>query len=140
MVKLKILKLCHCNLEVKPYSSYTNMLLVLIKPTFLFSAVPSAPVNPHVKDVETRAVTLKWSPPAKDGGSPVTGYTIEYRVSGMFRWDVANHGEPIMDQRYTVRNLKDGESYEFRIAAVNKAGTGTFAPVDMIVAVKEPIG
>ena len=97
-------------------------------------------MNPQVKDVERRAVTLKWFPPAKDGGSPVTGYIIEYRVSGQFGWDVTNHGEPIMDQRYTVRNLKDGESYEFRIAAVNKAGKGAFAPVDMLVAVKEPVG
>ena len=102
--------------------------------------MPSAPVNPQVKDVERRAVTLKWFPPANDGGSPVTGYIVEYRVSGKFRWDVANHGDPVVDQRYTVRNLKDGESYEFRIAAVNKAGTGAFAPVDMIVAVKEPVG
>ncbi len=65
----------------------------------MFADVPEAPLNPAVKDVERRAVTLKWFPPARDGGSPVTGYIIEYRVSGMFRWDVANHGDPIVDQR-----------------------------------------
>ncbi len=107
---------------------------------FFPSDVPDAPLNPAVKDVERRAVTLKWKAPAHDGGSPVTGYMIEYRVSGHFRWEVANHGDPVPDQRYTVRNLRDEESYEFRIAAVNKAGTGPFAPIDMVVAVKEPIG
>ncbi len=107
---------------------------------FPFLAVPGAPTSVKVKDVEKRSVSLKWSAPSSDGGSPVVGYIIEYKPSGAFRWDVANHGDIIPDQRFKVMGLKEGEDYEFRIAAVNKAGQGPFAPLDSIVPVKEPIG
>ncbi len=34
--------------------------------------------------------------------------------------------EPVSGVEYTVPNLVDGKEYEFRVAAVNKAGPGEF--------------
>jgi hypothetical protein len=34
--------------------------------------------------------------------------------------------EPVSGIEYTVPNLVDGKEYEFRVAAVNKAGPGEF--------------
>ncbi len=34
--------------------------------------------------------------------------------------------EPVSGVEYTIPNLVDGKEYEFRVAAVNKAGPGEF--------------
>ncbi len=34
--------------------------------------------------------------------------------------------EPVSGTEYTVSNLVDGKEYEFRVAAVNKAGPGEY--------------
>ena len=34
--------------------------------------------------------------------------------------------EPVSGVEYTVPNLVDGKEYEFRVAAVNKAGPGEY--------------
>ena len=35
--------------------------------------------------------------------------------------------QDILDTEYTVKGLKEGKEYEFRVAAVNKAGLGDFS-------------
>lgn len=38
-----------------------------------FSGTPSAPINLRVVETTSRSVTIKWSPPESDGGSPIIG-------------------------------------------------------------------
>ena len=40
---------------------------------------PSKPTNLRVTDVWKDYIGVSWEPPLKDGGSPVTGYTLEQR-------------------------------------------------------------
>jgi len=38
-----------------------------------FSDAPGAPGLPEIVDYDERMVELKWEPPIRDGGAPVTG-------------------------------------------------------------------
>ncbi|XP_061466182.1 immunoglobulin superfamily member 22 isoform X2 [Rhineura floridana] len=47
---------------------------------------PGTASQPQVTDVTKDAITITWNPPAKDGGSPVTGYIVERRKKGSSLW------------------------------------------------------
>lgn len=84
---------------------------------------PSKPGTPEVTDYDKDFVELTWTPPAEDGGSPITGYVIEKRDKFNPNWekvvDVVGTGTTAK-----VPDLIEGNQYEFRIRAVNKAGPG----------------
>lgn len=100
---------------------------------------PGAPGIPKITDMTNTEVTLSWSAPSDDGGSPITGYVIESRIEGGFKWQCANEHEGVTGTRYTVGHLHEGTQYEFRVAAQNKAGTGLYSECGMPVVVQEPI-
>ena len=50
--------------------------------SFPYIDVPGAPGIPDVSDVLAESMTVSWTPPTNDGGSPITGYTVEKRESG----------------------------------------------------------
>ena len=66
---------------------------------------------------------LTWEAPANDGGSPITGYTIEKKDKFSSRWSKVNVST-IQETTFTVSGLQEGEEYEFRVTAQNKAGLG----------------
>lgn len=71
--------------------------------------------------VTRTTVSLKWSAPLNDGGSPIVGYIIErkpYTLTGEGRWLKCNYTN-VTDTFYTVTALGEGEPYEFRVIAKN---------------------
>lgn len=78
--------------------------------------------------------------PSKDGGSPVFNYVIEYKPTSGHKWLPANKDETVPDTTYTVKNLVEGEVYEFRVSAENKAGVGKPSSVSEKVTIKVPVG
>lgn len=80
---------------------------------------PTAPGAPTAVDVSvvTTVATLTWAPPTRDGGSPITGYTV-IRVGG------ATHSKASTDRSDTFTGLTVGVLYTFTVAAVNAVGTG----------------
>lgn len=70
-------------------------------------------------------VSLKWNPPRDDGGSPITGYVVErFEKRGGGDWaPVANLGV-VRVTNAMVTGLADGETYQFRVCALNAAGQG----------------
>lgn len=68
------------------------------------------------------SVSLSWDAPRTQGSSPVTDYAIEHRGVGG-SWTAFDDGVSI-DRSATVTGLEAGREYDFRIAAVNPAGTG----------------
>ncbi|XP_033116214.1 twitchin-like [Anneissia japonica] len=84
---------------------------------------PGAPGTPVAKDTDKTAITISWTPPKSDGGSPITGYVVEKREAGASRWAPASRA-PIRDTSFTVSKLTEGKEYEFRVKAQNKAGDG----------------
>lgn len=79
------------------------------------------PGKPEVTNVTRTTVSLKWSSPLYDGGSPIVGYIIErkpYTLTGEGRWLKCNYTN-VTDNFYTVTALGEGEPYEFRVIAKN---------------------
>lgn len=88
-----------------------------------FSDEPGAPGKPEVTDWDKDHVDLRWTPPTKDGGSPITGYVIEKREKGSPKWVKAAEVGP-HETKGTAGDLDEGVEYEFRVRAVNAAGPG----------------
>ncbi|KAJ9595175.1 hypothetical protein L9F63_013533, partial [Diploptera punctata] len=84
---------------------------------------PAAPGLPEIIDWDETSVKLKWEPPIRDGGAPITGYVIEMmdKYGGAFVKAAEIHGNTCQG---TVPKLEEGNTYQFRVRAVNKAGPG----------------
>ncbi|XP_033934083.2 immunoglobulin-like and fibronectin type III domain-containing protein 1 [Pseudochaenichthys georgianus] len=81
---------------------------------------PGPPGPPECSDITENAVTVEWTLPEYDGGSPISGYVIERReMTG--KWIRVNK-TPVLDLRFRVSGLFEGNSYEFRVFAENVAG------------------
>ena len=84
-------------------------------------------------------MVLNWSPPKSDGGSPITGYVIEKKDKFGTRWSRVNP-EPVKETNYKVTGLTQGEEYQFRIVAENKAGPGKPSDASETRIAKPPYG
>lgn len=83
------------------------------------------------------SAVVSWQQPANDGGSPVTGYTIERQSSYSPRWVIVNK-TPVQNLSLKVDDLIEDNVYQFRVIARNKAGPSEPSkPSDSIVA-KDP--
>lgn len=87
------------------------------------SDVPGSPGAPEVKDKTKSSITLGWSPPDKDGGSPIKGYIIELHEEGSPDWRRMTPADKLHPfTEFTVPDLREGKKCKFRIYAVNAAG------------------
>lgn len=84
---------------------------------------PSAPGLPEIIDWAENMVKLKWEPPIRDGGAPITGYIIEMKDKFGTTFVKAAEVEGRVCTG-TVTRLEEGNQYQFRVRAVNKAGPG----------------
>jgi hypothetical protein len=76
-----------------------------------------------VESVGPMSVTLKWQPP-RDLEN-ITGYLVEYRVSGTGPW-MQEHVDGAGMTTYTVDGLTSGTTYEFRVdTKVNGSPVGS---------------
>ena len=94
------------------------------------AAIPDVPMAPglvqnlSITPVSHTQLSVSWNAPASDGGSAVTGYSVEYREFGTGSWmpvtrTGSNVGQPIS-------GLTGGIWYEVRVAAMNSEGTGNY--------------
>ena len=67
-------------------------------------------------------VQLSWTAPAFDGGA-ISGYQIETKTSGT-PWTITTANTGTSATNHTVTGLTNGTTYQFRVAAINPAGTG----------------
>ena len=68
---------------------------------------------------------MSWTAPTDDGGSAVTDYRIESSVDGA-TWTAVDDGVSTATTS-TVSGLTNGTIYQFRVAAVNAVGTGSWS-------------
>nr|XP_045619948.1 fasciclin-2-like isoform X5 [Procambarus clarkii] len=74
------------------------------------------------------ATTITWSiiDPMDDGGLPIQGYIVEYRLQDL-TWDNAQSTQWTKGSSYTLDGLKPQETYIFRFAARSEAGNGEWS-------------
>jgi hypothetical protein len=95
------------------------------------SSPPSNPVTPvTIPDALTglaavpgnTQVALSWTAPAFDGGTPITDYVVEYKLSSEPTvWTVFADGVSTLTTA-TVTGLTNDVSYDFQVSAVNAVG------------------
>ena len=100
---------------------------------------PDAPTNLGAT-VSDQQVVLIWTAPASNGGATILRYEYELDFSGTW---ISTGGTAAS---YTVPGLTNGQSYDFRVRAVNRVGAGQesfseFAtPTATLVAPDAPFG
>jgi hypothetical protein len=95
---------------------------------------PGAPTGVTAESGDATS-TVRWMPPASDGGSAITGYVVS---SGALSQNVDGD-----TRRVTFTGLTNGTSYTFTVAAINAIGTGPAAtsnPVTPTATLAAPTG
>ena len=91
---------------------------------------PSPPDSVEATAVTDTTVTLAWEKPHHDGGSRVEGYALEMLEKGTEKWIKICSTK---DLHATVKGLKNGAEYYFRVKARNENGFSE--PKEMLSAV-----
>ena len=86
--------------------------------------VPGSPSNVTPEDISKNSITLTWNTPKSDGGRPITGYVIEKQAPESTKWVRATPRSNLVTTKAVVDRLIEGETYKFRVYAVNDAGAG----------------
>lgn len=82
---------------------------------------PSPPRNLTVKTVSPIQIDLTWQAPSSDGGSPITGYRIDYKVeSGKYTTLVKDSQNT--KKMFSHSDRKPGTKYTYQVYAINEAG------------------
>ncbi|XP_051524253.1 M-protein, striated muscle-like isoform X5 [Myxocyprinus asiaticus] len=88
-------------------------------------AVPGPPHDLQIQEVRKDSLVLLWKPPVYQGRDAVNGYYIDIKEAeaDFEMWRGVN--EKATNKAFMkIKNLKEGESYVFRVRAQNKAGVG----------------
>ncbi|XP_043110787.1 myomesin-2 isoform X2 [Puntigrus tetrazona] len=107
--------------------------------TLQLKGVPSAPGQVVATRETDTSVLIQWAPP-KDPNNLI-GYYIDSCVKGSKDWTSANH-KPHKQTRFVVHGLTTGETYVFRVQAINELGLSDesqeSAPLSVRAALKLP--
>jgi len=67
--------------------------------------------------------TISWTPPANNGGSGITSYTVTPYIGSTAQTPTTVSGSPLWTNT-TISGLTNGTAYTFAVAATNAIGTG----------------
>ena len=87
------------------------------------ATVAKAPTNLTVTNLGLRSLSLGWSLPASNGGSPILDYKIEFSSNAGSTWNEITHVASA-SRSFNVTGLLRGKTYLFRVAAINEIGAG----------------
>lgn len=104
---------------------------------------PGPVLKPTSADVKQTEVTLKWSPPESDHGSPVIGYKVSILLDPKGsdegpQWYVLCDCTKSPNPVYVVANLKGNTAYLVDVRAVNRVGAGDPCEFQITTAPVEP--
>jgi titin len=91
---------------------------------------------------DNEQVVLLWTPPASNGGAPITDYVVQFSSDGGSTWTTFVRAGPQYTGTATaaiVTGLTNGTPYVFRVAAVNSVGTGPYLTTPSSVTPVAPV-
>lgn len=100
--------------------------------------IPDAPDQPVCVTADEDSITISYSAPFNDGGSPINGYHIERKERKSSRW-VKVTREPTLELVYTATGLVQNNKYEFRVYAENAAGLSEPSQLSPFIICREPV-
>ncbi len=84
---------------------------------------PGPPKEVNIVEAFRDSITITWIEPETDGGSPITGYHLERRLTSSSRWLKVNK-EALTEMTYTDKEVIEDNEYEYKVSAENKVGCG----------------
>ena len=89
------------------------------------ATVPGEPGHLRVFPHDAQGLDLSWEAPASDGGSPITGYKVQWKEA-VDSWDTPADvsEETVTGTTHTINGLTDGAEYTVRVLASNEVGDG----------------
>ncbi|XP_066281555.1 cell adhesion molecule-related/down-regulated by oncogenes-like isoform X1 [Branchiostoma lanceolatum] len=87
-------------------------------------SVPEAPSKPRISRASDTSVYVSWVP-RSNGGSPITAFKVQYKKitdGSKERWRTASDKIPPTTLSYQVKTLQPGQTYRFRVIAINGLG------------------
>uniref|UniRef100_A0A673BR69 Myomesin-1 n=1 Tax=Sphaeramia orbicularis TaxID=375764 RepID=A0A673BR69_9TELE len=103
-------------------------------------AVPGPPYDLQLREVRSDSVVLLWKPPVYQGRDPVNGFYIDIKEAEAPEEAWRGVNTKATEKTYIkIKNLKEGETYMFRVRAQNQAGVGkTSDATEPVVALTKP--
>ncbi|XP_061613952.1 M-protein, striated muscle isoform X2 [Phyllopteryx taeniolatus] len=88
-------------------------------------AVPGPPHDLQLREVRADSMVLLWRPPVYQGRNPVNGFYVDMKEAEAPEeaWRGLNT-KATQNTFFKVKNLKEEETYVFRVRAQNQAGVG----------------
>ena len=87
------------------------------------ATVPDAPTGLTLTASDAQ-VAVAWTAPADNGGTAITGYDLDYKLSTSTTWVSTTHSGT--GRTFAITGLTNGQSYQVRVAAINSQGTGSY--------------
>ncbi|VDI23245.1 Hypothetical predicted protein [Mytilus galloprovincialis] len=107
-------------------------------------AKPSAPSGPlSISNITDSSAFIEWQAPQNDGGAQVEEYHLEYQLVDETTWIMC---KTVNDNTYNycVKDLKEGQSYNFKVTAINRCGPGSslesLQPIKLLAKPSAPSG
>ncbi|CAK6970211.1 myomesin-1 [Scomber scombrus] len=93
-------------------------------------AVPGPPYDLQIREVRSDSLVLLWKAPVYQGRDPVNGAYVDIKEADAPEeaWRGVNT-KAVEKTFLKIKNLKEGETYVFRVRAQNKAGVGRASEV-----------
>ncbi|KAI6213450.1 Immunoglobulin I-set domain protein [Aphelenchoides besseyi] len=92
--------------------------------------VPDAPESLRIVEFGVNFVKLEWEKPISDGGSPIKFYRIEMKQQNRRAFKRAGQVDGT-ERSFVIADLDENTTYEFRVAGINKFGTGDFTGTEL---------
>lgn len=91
--------------------------------TAVTAAAPGAPTGVTAQNAaEPGTATVEWTPPASNGGTPITGYRVRVYLADSGQYANIEVSACATCTRTDVGGLLPSRRYEFRVTALNAAG------------------
>ena len=81
---------------------------------------PSAPTIVSVEGTSSTSISVQWNASKKDGGSPITGYVVEYRPTSNPSFETQVVGRDVFST--TLDGLTPSTEYDVRVRGENAMG------------------